>query len=39
MELDRNFHNLTTIYQTFENVDKDNRRELEVKIEKHQVKH
>jgi len=38
VELDRHLNNLTTQYETFENIQKDNRRELEIKFDKHQVK-
>jgi len=38
VELDRYLHNLTTNYETFESIHKDNRRELEIKLDKHQVK-
>jgi hypothetical protein len=38
VELDRYLHNLTTNYETFESIQKDNRRELEIKLDKHQVR-
>lgn len=37
VELDRYLNTLTVNYETFENVQKDNRRELELKLDKHQV--
>lgn len=38
VELDRNLNYLTTHYETFETVQKDNRRELDIKLDKHQVR-
>ncbi|CAF3642637.1 unnamed protein product, partial [Rotaria sp. Silwood2] len=36
-ELDRNLKYLTTNYETFESIQKDNRRELDIKLDKHQL--
>jgi hypothetical protein len=37
MELDRHLNHLTNDYESFENIQKDNRRELDIKLDKHQV--
>jgi hypothetical protein len=37
VELDRHFNALATTYETFESIHKDNLREIEIKLEKHQV--
>lgn len=37
VQLDRHLNNLTTNYESFESVHRDNRRELDIKLEKHQV--
>ncbi|CAF5039947.1 unnamed protein product, partial [Rotaria sp. Silwood1] len=36
VELDRHLNYLTTNYETFESIQKDNRRELDIKLDKHQ---
>ncbi len=38
VELDRHLNDLTTSYEIFASIHKDNQRELEIKFEKHQVK-
>ena len=37
VELDRHLNDLTSTYETFESIHKDNRREIVMKLEKHQV--
>jgi len=37
-ELERHLNYLTINYETFESIQKDNRREIEIKLDKHQVK-
>ncbi|CAM4782634.1 unnamed protein product, partial [Rotaria magnacalcarata] len=36
VELDRHLNYLTTSYETFESIHRDNRRELDIKLDKHQ---